>query len=153
MTNPDDQNLSALFDSLRHAQSGDSAPPHVESAVMRAWDASHAPAISNVRMTATSWVASLAAAAVLAISLTAIGGRLRSGSIVMPAPAGETSPTVILVGEPVRDGEQVRLVRMRMPASALHTLGVTSTAALGDDVDIDVIVGEDGVARALSLNP
>jgi len=60
---------------------------------------------------------------------------------------------VILVGEPVRDGEQIRLVRMRMPASALHTLGVTSTAALQGDVDIDVIVGEDGVARALSLNP
>ena len=153
MTNPDDQNLSTLLDALRHAQSGDSARPHVESAVMRAWDASHAPAVSSVRMTAVSWVASVAAAAVLAISLTAVGGRLRSGAIAMPSQTGEASPTVILVGEPVRDGEQVRLVRMRMPASALHTLGVTSTAALEEDVDIDVIVGEDGVARALSLNP
>jgi len=104
-------------------------------------------------VTAASWVASVAAAAVLAISLTAVGGRLRSAAIVTPSHPGETSPTVILVGEPVRDGEQIRLVRMRMPASALHALGVTSTAALGDDVDIDVIVGEDGVARALSLNP
>jgi antitoxin component of MazEF toxin-antitoxin module len=42
---------------------------------------------------------------------------------------------------------------MRVPASVLHALGVTSTAALEDDVDVDVIVGEDGVARALSLNP
>jgi hypothetical protein len=153
MTNPDDQNLPALFDALRRAQSHDSAPPHVESAVMRAWDASHAPAVSTVRVSTASWVASLAAAAVLAISLTAVGGRLRSAAIVTPSRAAETSPTVILVGEPVRDGEQIRLVRMRMPASALYGLGVTSTAALGDDVDIDVIVGEDGVARALSLNP
>lgn len=153
MTNPDDQNLSALLDALRRAQSDDSAPSHVESAVMQAWDASHAPAVSTVRVTAASWVASLAAAAVLAISLTVVGGRLRSAAIVTPPPAGETSPTVVLLGEPVRDGEQIRLVRMRMPASALHTLGVTSTAALEDDVDIDVIVGEDGVARALSLNP
>ena len=153
MTNPDDQNLAALFDALRHAESDDSAPPHVESAVMKAWDASHAPAVRNVRVSAASWVASLAAAAVLAISLTVVGGRLRSAAIVTPSQAGEASPTVILVGEPVRDGEQVRLVRMRMPASALHALGVTSTAALEDDVDIDVIVGEDGVARALSLNP
>ena len=164
MTNPDDRNLAALFDALRHAESDDSAPLHVESAVMRAWDAAHAPAVSNVsrnaltaflpvRVTAASWVASLAAAAVLAISLTVVGGRLRSAAVVTPSHPGETSPTVILVGEPVRDGEQIRLVRMRMPASALHALGVTSTAALEDDVDIDVIVGEDGVARALSLNP
>jgi hypothetical protein len=152
MTNTDDQNLSALFDALRRAESDDSAPLHVEFAVMKAWDASHAPAVSNVRVSTASWVASLAAAAVLAISLTAVGGRLRSAAVVAPSLAAE-APTVILVGEPVRDGEQVRLVRMRMPASALHTLGVTSTAALGDDVDIDVIVGEDGVARAVSLNP
>jgi hypothetical protein len=152
MTNPHDQNLPALFDALRHAESDDSAPPHVESAVMKAWDASHAPAISSVRVTAASWVASLAAVAVLAISLTVLGGRLRSAAVVAPSLAAE-APTVILVGEPVLAGEQVRRVRMRIPASALHAIGVTSTAALGDDVDVDVIVGEDGVARALSLNP
>ena len=153
MTNPDDQNLSTLFDALRHAEADDSAPPRVEFSVMRAWDVFHAPAVSNVRVTAASWVASLAAAAVLAISLTVVGGRLRSAAVVPPLRAADTLPTVILVGEPVRDDEQIRLVRMRVPASALHALGVTSTAALEDDVDIDVIVGEDGVARALSLNP
>ena len=153
MNNPDDQNLSALFDALRRAAADESAPPRVESAVMRAWDASHSPAVNDVHVSAASWVASLAAAAVLVISLTVVGSRLRPSATVSPSQVAETSPTVILVGEPVRDGEQVRLVRMRMPASALHALGVTSTAALGDDVDIDVIVGEDGVARALSLNP
>ena len=150
MTNPD-QNLSALFDALRHAESDDSAPPHVESAVMKAWDASHAPAVSSVRVTAASWVASLAAAAVLAIGLTVVGGRLRSAAVVTPSLVAE-APTVILVGEPVRDGEQIRLVRMRMPAAALHTLGITSPGALAE-VDVDVIVGEDGVARAVRLNP
>ena len=152
MTNPDDQSLSALLDALRHSQSDDSAPRHVEAALMQVWDASHTPAVTSVRVTAASWVASLAAAAVLAISLTVVGGRLRSAAVVAPALAAE-APTVILVGEPVLDGEQVRRVRMRIPASALHALGVTSTAALADDVDVDVIVGEDGVARALSLNP
>jgi hypothetical protein len=163
MTHPEDPNLPALFDALRHAESGRSAPRHVEAALMKAWDESHAPAVSSVsrnaltaflpvRVTAASWVASLAAAAVLAISLTVIGGRLRSAAVVVPSLVAE-GPTVILVGEPVLAGEQVRRVRMRMPASALHALGVTSTAALEDDVDVDVIVGEDGVARALSLNP
>ena len=153
MNYSDEQNLSTLFDALRRADAHDSTPPRVESAVMRAWDASHLPAVNDVHVSAASWVASLAAAAVLVISLTVVGGRLRSSATVSPSQAAEISPTVILVGEPVRDGEQIRLVRMRMPASALHALGVTSTGALEDDIDIDVIVGEDGVARALSLNP
>jgi hypothetical protein len=153
MSNSDDQNVSALVDALRRAGAHDSAPPRVESAVMRAWDASHPLAVNNGGVSAASWVASLAAAAVLIVSLTVVGSRLRSSAIVMPSDAAESSPTVILMGEPVRDGEQIRLVRMRMPASALRALGVTSTVAIEGAVDIDVIVGEDGVARALSLNP
>ena len=153
MTNPDDQNLSALFDALRHAEARDSAPPHVEATLMKTWDAEHAPQVATARLPAASWFGSLAAAAVLAIGLTVVGGRLRSAAIVTPALAVETSPTVILVGEPVQDGEQIRRVRMRMPVSVLHALGIRSTAAALDDVDVDVIVGEDGVARALSLNP
>ena len=152
MSNSDDQSLPALFDALRRAEAHDAAPPGVEAAVMREWDASHATAVNNVRVSAASWVASLAAAAVLVISLTVVGGRLRSSAIVTPSPAAEIAPTVILVGEPVRDGEQIRLVRMRMPAAALHTLGITSPGALAE-VDVDVIVGEDGVARAVRLNP
>jgi hypothetical protein len=153
MSNSDDQDLPAVFDALRRADAHDVAPPRVEAAVMRAWDASHAPTLNNDRVSAASWIASLAAVAVLAISLTFVGGHLRLSVMEAPSQAVGMSPTVILVGEPVRDGEQIRLVRMRMPASALHALGVTSTVALEDDVDIDVIVGEDGVARALSLNP
>lgn len=164
MTNPDDDSLSALLGALRQAQSVDAAPAHVEAALMKAWDTSHAPPVSafalgatadksSVRLSAASQAASLAAVAVLAVSLTVLGGRLRSGTAVAPSRAAEPSPTVILVGEPMLDGEQIRLVRMRIPASALHALGVTSTAPPTDDVDVDIIVGEDGVARALSLNP
>lgn len=153
MTSPDDQNLAALLDALRRTESDASAPRHVEAAVMKAWDESHLPVMANARLTAASRMASLAAAAVLAVSLSVLGGWLRSAAVVAPSLAAETSPTVILVGEPVLDGEQIRRVRMRVPASALHALGVTSTAAREDEVDVDVIVGEDGVARALSLNP
>ena len=153
MTSPADQNLASLLDALRDAESGTTAPAHVEAALMHAWDASHTPA-ANGRLTASVWFGSLAAAAVLAVGLTTVGGRLRSAAIVAPSSlAAETSPTVVLVGEPLLDGEQIRIVRMRMPATALHALGIRSTAASLDDVDVDVVVGEDGVARALSLNP
>lgn len=155
MTSHDDH-LAALVDALRDAESGDAAPAHVEAAVMRAWDASHA-AHTPARLSTVSQFASLAAGAVIATGLTLLGGHLRFATAVRPSPVAETTPTVILVGEPILDGEHVRLVRMRMPAAALHALGVRSTASSsGDvdvDVDIDVIVGEDGVARGLTLNP
>jgi len=87
---------------------------------------------------------------VLKRDMDAIADFYRSQPAV-PSLAAEASSPVILVGERLRDGEEIRLVRMRMPASTLHALGVTSIAAR--DVDVDVIVGEDGVARALRLNP
>ena len=116
---------------------------------MSAWDATH-PAATHVRLSVASRIASLAAAAALAVGLGVLGEHLRTEQLIVPSLAAEASSSVILVGEPLLEGEQIRLVRMRMPASALHALGVISTAA---DVDVDVIVGEDGVARALRLNP
>lgn len=151
MTSRDDTGIGALLEALRQSQSADNAPGHVEIAVMSAWDAAHPPT-AHVHLTLASRLASLAAAAVLAVGLGVLGERLRSTPIVAPSVAADAPQTVILVGEPVLDGEQVRLVRMRMPASALHALGVTATAAAAN-VDVDVIVGEDGVARALRLNP
>jgi hypothetical protein len=154
MTNhPDDERLGSMLRGLREAESGDAAPPHVEAAVMRAWDASHAAPGPRHRLAAVSRFAALAAGVVLAVGVAALAGRLRSVTAEPPSPLADAPPTVVLVGEPILDGEHVRLVRMRMPASTLHALGVRSTAAPAGDVDVDVVVGEDGVARALSLNP
>jgi hypothetical protein len=157
MTNRHDDHLAALLCALRDAESGDAAPAHVEAAVMQAWDASHTARTRPARLSVLSQFASVAAGAVVAAGLTVLGGHLRSATAVSPWLAADTSPIVILVGEPILDGEHVRLVRMRLPAATLHALGVRSTApATGDadvDVAVDVIVGEDGVARGLSLNP
>lgn len=144
--------LAALLDALRDAESGDAAPAHVEAAVMRAWDASRAQT-PPARLSVLSQFASVAAGAVIAAGLTVLGGHLRSTTAVRASLAADTSPTVILVGEPILDGEHVRLVRMRLPAATLHALGVRSTASATGDVDVDVVIGEDGVARGLSLNP
>ena len=152
MTYPDDRNLAALIAALRDVEADGVAPAHVESALMQAWDAAHPPPAARAYLPVVSRFAGLAAGAVLAAGLAVLGGHLRSVTAVDTGSAHEASPTVILVGEPIRDGEQVRLVRMRIPASALHALGVRSTAA-SEDVDVDVIVGEDGVARGVSLNP
>jgi hypothetical protein len=59
--------------------------------------------------------------------------------------------TLLIVGEPISEGEQVRVVRMRVPAATLTGLGVRPTAADVAHVDVDVIVGEDGIARAIRV--
>jgi hypothetical protein len=96
-------------------------------------------------------VSAAAAAAVIVFSLTVLGGRLRVG--LGPAvPRGASAGALVLVGEPILAGEPVRVVRMRVPASTLAGLGVRSLAGeFADAVDVDVIVGEDGVARAIRL--
>ena len=44
------------------------------------------------------------------------------------------------------------MVRMRVPASTLTGLGVRPvTGTPGEHIDVDVIVGEDGVARAIRV--
>lgn len=152
MTNQHDDHLAALLGALRDAESGDAAPAHVEAAVLRAWDASRARHMPPARLSPFSRVASVAAGAVVAAGLTLLGGHLRS-TTAEPSRAGDTPPAVILIGEPILEGEHVRLVRMRMPAATLHALGVRTTALATSDIDVDVVVGEDGVARGLSLNP
>ena len=151
MSNVDNDHLAALLGALRDAESGDRAPAHVEAVLMRAWDASHAPHTSRARLSRVSQFASLAAGVVVAAGLTLLGEHLRSATAIRPGAPTDTSPTVILIGEPILDGEHVRRVRMRLPAATLHALGVRSTVPSSDDVDVDVVIGEDGVARGLSF--
>ena len=115
MTSRDDNDISALLATLRHAESADTAPAHVETAVMNAWDAAH-PAAVRARLSVASQIASLAAAAALAVGLGVLGEHLRTARLITPPLSAEATSPVILVGEPMLDGEQIRLVRMRMPA-------------------------------------
>jgi hypothetical protein len=62
----------------------------------------------------------------------------------------EPRSAVVLVGGPMASGELVQVVRMRVDRSALTALGITQSGS-ADTVEIDVLVGEDGVARGLRL--
>lgn len=151
--------MRALADAERHAET----PPHVEAAVMAGWDAAHSveAAFSHTAVGAALrrpslrgpilWrgAPALAAGVALAFTLTQLAIQLRVGLL----PQNEVATTtLLLVGEPIHEGEPVRIVRMRVPASTLAALGVRSTSGnLTDAVDLDVIVGEDGVARAIRV--
>ena len=129
---------------LRDAEAQIDTPPYIEAAVLAAWDAQ---TIRTVVPMSRRWRAAgaIAAGLVLAVSLSLLGSRLAATLATTPS-AG----TVLLVGEPILAGEPVRIVRMRLPTSTLTALGVRSAAGdLAEAVDVDVVVGEDGVARAI----
>jgi hypothetical protein len=65
------------------------------------------------------------------------------------APTGDAAMSA-LVGEPALDTESLQIVRVRMPRGALRAFGV----ALLDpdatsDVEVDVLVGDDGFPRSI----
>ena len=74
-----------------------------------------------------------------------------------PAKAGHDNSytTVAVVGGPLMADEPIRVVRMRVARSVLGELGIPSPAQRGAapaaTVDIDVLVGEDGVARGVRV--
>ncbi|HEY1307545.1 MAG TPA: hypothetical protein VGF24_28525 [Vicinamibacterales bacterium] len=65
--------------------------------------------------------------------------------------ANDARSALVLVGDPVAAGEIVHVVRMRVMRSALTELGVAASAST-EMVDVDVLVGEDGVARGLRVS-
>jgi hypothetical protein len=144
--------LADLLRQLREDETRVEPPPELRDAVMDAWNS--APPDSGVvsgfsRTGIWREVAALAAGVVLVVGLTRLGRELQSG--VAPPPAATTA-TLHLIGEPFLEGEPMRVVRMRVPASTLASLGLRSMAGeLAETVDVDVMVGEDGVARAIRV--
>jgi hypothetical protein len=145
MSDPLDDELIALLAALREAESGDQAPPFVEAAVMARWDA---------RASSTSFtqvMAAIAAMGILVVGLSTLGHKLGSLPWSVDLDAAASSSTVVLIGEPLLDGEAVRLVRTHVPMSVLQELGLRATVANVPLVEVDLIVGEDGVTRGVRV--
>jgi hypothetical protein len=148
-TRHDNHSLADALDELRREEAGMETPPHVEAAVLAAWDKAHAETATRRR---SIWrdAGAVAAAVTLAIGLAQLGLQLEQ--LTQPAQQSENSRTLLLVGEPILQGEPVRMVRMRVPASTLTGLGVRPVTGMpGEHIDVDLIVGEDGVARAIRV--
>jgi AcrR family transcriptional regulator len=83
-------------------------------------------------------------------STTATAGTAVAAQAPITSRPREPRSTVVLVGGPIASGELVQVVRMRVDRSALTALGIAQNGS-AETVDIDVLVGEDGVARGLRL--
>lgn len=142
--------LADALAELRRAEASMETPPHVEAAALAAWDKAHATETAGRPRNLWHQAAAVAAVVTLAIGLAQLGQQLQHAT--QRAQRSERARTLLLVGEPILQGEPVRMVRMRVPASALTGLGVRPvTGTSGEHVDVDVIVGEDGVARAIRV--
>jgi len=134
-----DQALAELAESDAAAQ----APARIERSLLAAFasrtGADRQDAGSSRRRTATWWVA--AAAAGLAL-WSAIPRRTTP-------PAAETAAFLPLTDETLAGLDAVQIVRVRLTQAALAQFGGPVGAEHTGSVDAEVILGEDGVARAI----
>lgn len=147
----DHTDLADALEALRRDEARVETPPQVEATVLAAWDKAHPPRIDMRAHNFWQRAGAIAASVIVAVGLGQLGRELQRTTQTSAEPARE-SRTLLLVGEPILQGEPVRVVRMRVPASTLIGMGVRS--ATGDQtghVDVDVIVGEDGIARGIRV--
>lgn len=79
--------------------------------------------------------------------VTTARGQNAAAPVLPPTPAA-----LVLVGTPLTADERVQLVRMRVDRAALAGMGLRpSTDSDISTIDLEVFVGEDGVARAVRL--
>ena len=187
-------NVEQSLRALGADDEGAPVPPHVDAAVMAAWDESRREHHGRERVTrrkrvalgmaiAGAFAASLVGVAVVVTSRVGNGAphtlrdigpeksiapgerEVLAGAIAVPhrvelptAPTRTRRPSVapapagaayILVPDAGMDAP-LTMMRVRMPRSAFSRLGVPIANPDGDGmVDVDVLVGEDGVARSI----
>jgi hypothetical protein len=143
--------LADAFKALREAESRIETPAHVEAAVLAAWDTSHSAHTGAEALSIWHRVVAVAAAVVITVSLGQLGRQLQRGTQAS-TDSVDNDRTLLVVGEPILQGEPIRVVRMRVPASTLTGLGIRpATGNAAAHVDVDVLVGEDGIARAIRV--
>lgn len=158
--------LARAVQALAEIEAAIETPSRVEAAVMAQWDASRRRTRADGSRTRrfVRGAATTAAGVTLVTGLVWQQGAFESTAVrtTSPAPAGVPQDeaaaryqTVAVVGGPLQADEPIRVVRMRVARSVISELGISSTArADGVDantVDIDVLVGEDGVARGVRV--
>jgi len=77
-------------------------------------------------------------------------GTVRQSTAISQTPDDAKPMTLVVVGEPLTAGEPVHVVRMRVDASRLAAFGVRPVTQ-ADSVNVELLVGEDGVARGLRI--
>jgi len=172
------ERLAQSLQMLAEIEAGNETPSRVETVVMARWDAMQKRRVPSrtkrVVRVATAMAAGITIFGALAwhnltVRLkpdTTATVRLKPDTTATVRLKPDTTATVRLkpdttyttvavVGGPLMADEPIRVVRMRVARSVLGELGIPSPAQRGAapaaTVDIDVLVGEDGVARGVRV--
>jgi len=144
-------NLDEQLEALKHAENRVAVPAHVEARLLRALEELPGqPADRRVNRAGVFVAVALAAGIVVGVTSTVV--YFQRGPAPPTLAAETVGESVVLVLEPPGVEETVRVVRIRVARSALESLGIHTVASQGtDSVEVDVLVGEDGVARGVRL--
>jgi hypothetical protein len=147
-----------LEESLRALAEDDEAavPPHVTAAVMAAWDATGGPLTTGTSTSLSArlstrwalWVAACVSVVVAAVVVASrpVGDGTGEGTVSSPPLMQQE---LVLVPE-LADAGPLMLMRVRMTRREFSRLGIPISNPQGDGlVDVEVLVGEDGVARSI----
>ena len=156
------ERLAQSLQMLAEIEAGNETPSRVETVVMARWDAMQkrrVPSLTKrVVRVATAMAAGITIFGALAWHNLTVRLKPDTTATVRPQPDTRTESqytTVAVVGGPLMADEPIRVVRMRVARSVLGELGIPSPAQRGAapaaTVDIDVLVGEDGVARGVRV--
>jgi hypothetical protein len=162
MTTPNDEwesgDMRTLLGELRQSDRRLSAPPRVEETVLAAWDSRDAEQVP-ITSTGPSWRTWgwMAAAASLVLAVAVVPSR------VTPLPATDAASTVNGVtgtDAPTEsalewldpDPASLQVVHLRVASDTLQAQGLAVSDPDGDGlVDIEMIVGVDGMARSVRV--
>jgi len=144
-----------LEESLRTLEPDDEVrvPARVDAAVMAAWDAHRAGGLAPAPRRWPSWVA--ACAGVVIVVVVALASRPAPMPAPVPASNDAAPPSNALLQQelvlvPEVEPGPLMLMRVRMTRREFSRLGVPISNPHGDGlVDVEVLVGEDGVARSI----
>jgi hypothetical protein len=139
-------------------------PARLRRSVMAAWDAPESREIPRSPPRRGLVAAGAFAAAVALAVGAAIGWPDRPHQLPYPAghaePDGvhasttaegaEPAPVVRLVADAALENEPLQVIRVRLPRASLADLGITLVESeVSSLVDVDVVVGSDGLPRAI----
>lgn len=156
MTNePDEARIGEALRRLRHEVVVPPVDPRREDALLAAFDAHRARSIAGPQRHAGRWVWVATAAASIALA-AALDWAVVTQT---PRPGGEPSPPAVdTAGFVAWPGASTRprfesgsLVQVDLPVSSLPALGLWPPPSAGSVVHAEVVVGQDGFARAVRL--
>lgn len=158
MQDPDfDQSWREFADQDAQVQ----APRRVRHLVMAAWDDEH-DRVRAKGLDRGSWLALATVAALIALTVASVvirrapatqgqrDGRTASARVPEVPADSNSGPVMRLVADQAFENEPLTIVRVRVPRSSLRAMGIALVEPEASSlVDLDVVVGSDGLPRAI----